>query len=180
MAARVGACDSVSQDARGRSDRHCCRSAAPLYGDLPGGEAHLDTELDPIQRRTVLPVPRRVLLAGGNAQLPEGGVPAGGDRDEFDRGLHDRPPVGEVHHRLVPDSSGREFLPGFRNRARTAIARACGACGFLADSLLDVPAETVPAGLTSQPESRARGVGRWHPPDFPTLMVLYSTVLRLS
>ena len=41
------------------------------------------------------------------------GLPAGGHRDEFDRGLPDRAPVGAVHHRFVPHSPGRAISFAF-------------------------------------------------------------------
>ena len=66
MAARGRAEDSVPATARGRRHRHGRGLAAARHRNLSGSEAHLDAKLDVVQRRPVLLLPVRLLLADRN------------------------------------------------------------------------------------------------------------------
>src|SRR5260221_65577 len=70
---------------RGRLDRPGSWNGTRLAGDLSGGEKDLDTQLDDLQWRMVLPVIGWLLCADGSSRMQEMGVPTRGDRDEFDR-----------------------------------------------------------------------------------------------
>src|SRR5690349_5649231 len=75
------------------------------------------------------------------------GVPAGRDRDEFDRGILYCAPVREILHRLVPDPSRPACLRNLWQRCPAVCAGMGGAAMLLGDSVLDVSPQNLPPHL---------------------------------
>src|SRR5579871_4820966 len=122
-------------------------SHAALHRNLPHREAYLDAVLDALQRRYLFPVSGRLLLVDRGEGVAEMGLSPGGRRHEFHGRIPDGPPLRTLHPRLVPHPPGSAFLSGAGDGSGAAASGNGGAAGLLADALLDVPAQAVPAGL---------------------------------
>src|SRR4051812_37353117 len=75
VAARRSAEDPDEALGNGRSSGDCGGRVVAFHRDLPGSEAHLDSQLDAVQWRAVLPFPGGILLANGGARLSAMGIP---------------------------------------------------------------------------------------------------------
>ena len=84
------------------------RRGAGLAGHLPGGQAHLDAKLGPLQRRLVLPAAGGLLRADRHLGPQALGLPAGGHRHELHRRLLHGAPVRWLHRPAASKPTWRE------------------------------------------------------------------------
>ena len=94
----------------GRRDRDRRRLVLPLYSRLPGGKAHLDTQLDIVQRRRVLSVASWILLGNRAEAAQSMGVSAGGRRYELHRRVLHCAFHGAIFGQYIPYAPGAAFL----------------------------------------------------------------------
>src|SRR5437879_4099135 len=143
-------CSQNSDEAAAASgrDRRCGRRIITFHRHLPRGQANLDTELDPVQRRSLLLVPGGIQLDRGRERLQEVGLPAGGDRHELHCSLLDRAPFRKFLREFVPHPPGRTFLPISGHGPGASGTRHGRVAGFLDHSFLDVSTEIIPEDLT--------------------------------
>src|SRR5437764_13468314 len=126
-----------------------CRLAGRRIGDLPGGQAHLDAQLDAIQRRVVSAVAGGVLSRDRSVGTAALGFSAGRDWHELHCCVLDGPLIRELGLQRSHHSSRSEHLQNLRRCLRTTGARRGGAGGSLANALLDVSPKNLSAHLIS-------------------------------
>ena len=105
MAARERATHTHAAAVNRRRNWHRFGSAAACKWYLPGGEADLDAELDPLQRWRLFSAAGRVLLADRGKRFSEVGISAGSGGHELHRGLPDRPSLRGLYQQFLPHSS---------------------------------------------------------------------------
>ena len=115
------------------------RIVAALHWHLPNRQAHLDAVMDALERRSLLRVPRILLLAHRRQEKSEVGISACGRGHELDRRILHRAPLGRVHLEYLQDSPRDAVSEYVWGGAGAFLPRRAHHGGVLVDSLLDVP-----------------------------------------